>query len=247
MNKNLIRRILFVILFLAVAFVLVYFAFKETIPELIPLLKNGDVDAIQDFILSSSHWKGILCTALLQILQVLSIVISGVPIQVAAGVVYGTFFALLICLLSSTFALMLSLLMWRRMGKRLAGLFPVGEKQLRLITKLTESGTPPKYTVFLAGMIPVVPNGLIPLIAAKLDISVKDFTIWVGLGSFPNILLCCAIGNRLIHGDWIISLIYFSVMMALVVVMWKRQDLILGLYRKFRQRRDPDPGNEEKK
>ena len=84
-------------------------------------------------------------------------------------------------------------------------------------------------------MIPVVPNGLIPLLATKLDISVMDFMIWVGLGSLPNILLCCAIGNRLIHGDWLASLVYCVVMISLVAVMWRRQDLILGLYRKLKR------------
>ena len=107
MSRNLIRRILFISLFLAVAFILIYFAFKETIPDLMPMLKKGDVDEIQAYIRSSSKWKGIMCTALLQILQVFSIVISGIPVQVAAGVVYGTIFALLICLFSSTLALTL--------------------------------------------------------------------------------------------------------------------------------------------
>ena len=79
-----------------------------------------------------------------------------------------------------------------------------------------EAGTPPKYTIFLAGMIPVIPNGLIPLLASKLKISVPDFTLWVGLGSLPNILLCCAIGNRLIHGDWLVSILYFVVMMGIL-------------------------------
>ena len=235
MNRNLIRRIFFIGLFLAVAFILIYFAFRETIPDLMPMLKKGDVDEIQAYIRSSSTWKGIICTALLQILQVFSIVISGIPVQVAAGVVYGTLFAVLICLLSSTLALMLSLIVWRRMGRRMASWFPIEEKQLRVIDRLLESGTPPKYTMFLAGMIPVVPNGIIPLLATKLDISVTDFTIWVGLGSLPNILLCCAIGNRLIHGDWLASLVYCVVMISLVAVMWRRQDLILGSYRKLKR------------
>ena len=232
MRGHLIKRVFFVLLFLAAGLALVFLAFRDALPELLPMLKNGDVDELQAYLRSIGTWKGILCAALLQMLQVFSLVISGLPIQVAAGVVYGTFFALLICLVSSTLALTLSLLLWKTMGKRMAKWFPVEEKQMRLIDRLAQSGTPPRYAVFLAGMIPVLPNGLIPLLAAKLDISVPQFALWVGLGSLPNMLLCCAIGNRLIRGDWILSLIYVVIMMGLVIVLWKFQDRILGFVRK---------------
>ena len=232
-HKNIIRRILFILVFLAVAFVLVYFAFRETLPELIPMLKNGDVNEIQGYLRSSGTWKGVLCTALLQMLQVFSLVISGVPIQVAAGVVYGSFYAMLICLFASSVAQMLAFLLWKRMGKRMAKWFPVEGKQLRVIQRLAEAGTPPKYTVFLAGMIPVLPNGLIPLLATKLEISVWDFVCWVGLGSLPNIWLCCAIGNRLIRGDWLVSFLYFAAMLTLVITLWRKQELVLKLYRRL--------------
>ena len=100
MRGNLIKRVLFVMLFLAAGLALVFLAFRDALPELLPMLKNGDVDELQAYLRSIGTWKGILCAALLQMLQVFSLVISGLPIQVAAGVVYGTFFALLICLLS---------------------------------------------------------------------------------------------------------------------------------------------------
>ncbi len=232
MRGNHIRRILFVVLFLAAAAALIWFAFRNAVPDLIPLLKNGDIDEIQSYLRSVGTWKGVLCAALLQMLQVFSLVISGVPIQVAAGVVYGTFIALLICLLSSTLALTLSLLLWRTMGARMKKWFPVEEKDLRLIKRLAESGTPPRYAVFLAGMLPVVPNGLIPLLASRLDITVPGFSLWVGLGSLPNMLLCCAIGNRLIRGDWLLSIVYVAVMMLIVIVLWKWREPIIGRIRK---------------
>ena len=232
MWRNLVRRALFALLFLALAAALVIFAFRDAAPELLPLLKSGDVDALQAYLWSIGTWKGILCTVLLQMLQVFSLVISGLPIQVAAGVVYGTFPALLICLTSSTLALTLSLLMWKLMGRRMAKWFPVEDKQLRLIERLSASGAPPRFVVFLCGMIPVLPNGLIPLLAAKLEVSVPEFSLWVGLGSLPNMLLCCAIGNLLLRGHWIFSILYFVVMMSIVIALWKWRDQVLGWVRK---------------
>ncbi|MBR3555312.1 MAG: TVP38/TMEM64 family protein [Oscillospiraceae bacterium] len=226
------------LLFLALAAALLYFPFRDAAPQLLSLLKSGDVEEIQAYLRSIGTWKGVLVTALLQMLQVFSLVISGVPIQVAAGVIYGTFIALVICLLSSTLALTLSLLLWKGMGRRMKKWFPVEEKELRLINRLAESGTPPRYAVFLAGMIPVLPNGLIPLLASKLNISVPAFTLWVGLGSLPNMLLCCAIGNRLIRGDWLASIIYVVIMMGIVIVMWKWRDRIIAWVRSHARAQD---------
>ena len=202
MHRNLLRRILFILVFLALAAALVYFAFRDAFPDLLPLLKSGDVEEIQDYLRGVGTWKGVLCTVLLQMLQVFSLVISGVPIQVAAGVVYGTFVALIICLLSSTLALTLSLFLWKGMGKRMSKWFPVEEKQLRLINRLAESGAPPRFVVFLGGMIPVLPNGLIPLLAAKdsrfarfhcnqgLVLAIAEIICWIALsilGGLPII------------------------------------------------------------
>lgn len=245
MHRNLFRRILFILVFLALAAALVYFAFRDAFPDLLPLLKSGDVEEIQDYLRGVGTWKGVLCTVLLQMLQVFSLVISGVPIQVAAGVVYGTFVALLICLLSSTLALTLSLFLWKGMGKRMSKWFPVEEKQLRLINRLAESGAPPRFVVFLGGMIPVLPNGLIPLLAAKLEISVPEFSLWVGLGSLPNMLLCCAIGNRLIQGDWVMSILYVVIMMGLVIILWKWREPILGWVRRHTGARSGSAGEKE--
>lgn len=43
---------------------------------------------------------GLICTALLQFLQVVSIVLPGAPIQVAAGIVYGVWKGSAICYVS---------------------------------------------------------------------------------------------------------------------------------------------------
>ena len=232
MWRNLVRRALFALLFLALAAALIIFAFRDAAPELLPLLKSGDVDELQAYLWSIGTWKGILCTVLLQMLQVFSLVISGLPIQVAAGVVYGTFVALLICLLSSTLALTISRFLWKGMGRRMSKWFPVEDKQLRLIERLSASGAPSRFVVFLCGMIPVLPNGLIPLLAATLDISVPEFALWVGMGSLPNMLLCCAIGNLLLRGKWIFSVLYVVGMMSVVLAQWKWRDQILRWVRR---------------
>ena len=76
-------------LFVLAALLLVYLVVRQTMPDIIPLLRSGDEEALEAYLSRDMSFTGILYMALLQMVQVWSIVISGVIVNVAAGVVYG--------------------------------------------------------------------------------------------------------------------------------------------------------------
>lgn len=79
--------------------------------------------------------------ALLQMVQVWSIVISGVIVNVAAGVVYGVWRAFAICLVSSSLAHGVSFTLYQRLGKYLDKFLPDnGLGQARYRRKVRASG-----------------------------------------------------------------------------------------------------------
>ena len=83
-------RILLILGIITLALVLFYYAFLETILELIPAIEHGNLDEFTEVLRASNSRKGVIATMLLQVIQVWTVVISGTPIQVAAGIVYGT-------------------------------------------------------------------------------------------------------------------------------------------------------------
>jgi uncharacterized membrane protein YdjX (TVP38/TMEM64 family) len=91
-------------LFVLAALLLVYLVVRQTMPDIIPLLRSGDEEALEAYLSRDMSFTGILYMALLQMVQVWSIVISGVIVNVAAGVVYGVWRAFAICLVSSSLA-----------------------------------------------------------------------------------------------------------------------------------------------
>lgn len=226
-------RILLVIGVLALAGVLFYYAFIETIIELMPILEHGNVEEIQSYMFAHNDFKGVMATCLLQILQVWTVVLSGIPIQVAAGVVYGTLRGFAMCHLSSVFAMTASMYFWRRAGKRMEEILPVDRMYSGKISQFLTADTPPRYTTVLACMIPMIPNGLIPVMAARMDITVPQFAFAVWLGMFPNILICCGIGSSLIQGDWHIALLYALIMIAMVVILKVFQKQMLYIMRRI--------------
>ena len=238
MKKNFFYKLLFVLAVVVIALGLVFIALEETVPELIPLIEHGNVDEIQNYLRESSTFKGVFCTILLQMVQVWSLFIAGMPIQVAAGCVFGFLPAFIICHLSSTLAHVIAITVWRRMGKRLEKWMPIDANKSSSFNTFLNSKAPPAYTVMLACMIPIMPNGLIALLASKMDIGVKKYSLSIWAGSFINVLLCCAVGNRIIQGDWIIACIFVGILVSLSLIMWFLRDKILSVYYRIRAPRN---------
>jgi len=238
LKKDLLYKFIFVLTVVVVALGLVYFALKETVPELIPLLEHGDVDSIQAYLKESSTFMGIFCTILLQMVQVWSLFIAGMPIQVAAGCVFGFLEAFIICHLSSVLAQMIALTVWRKMGKRLEKWMPINTNDTSRFQEFLNSAAPPAYNVILACMIPVMPNGLIALFAAREDITLKQYTISVWAGSLINVLLCCAVGNKIILGDWLIAGIFVAILVTLFLSLWFFRAKILAIFLRVREKLD---------
>ena len=88
MKKTKLIRGAIMAVFVLLALLLVYTVVKQTMPDIIPLLQSGDEEALEAYLERDMSFTGILCMALLQMVQVWSIVISGVIVNVAAGVVY---------------------------------------------------------------------------------------------------------------------------------------------------------------
>ena len=92
-----LRKKLVPILGVIVVAVLIWFAFGNKIPGLIPLLKEGDSQKIADYLAQETGIRGVIAVILLQGIQVASIVMPGMAIQVAAGLIYGWLEGFLMC------------------------------------------------------------------------------------------------------------------------------------------------------
>ena len=144
MKKTKLIRGAIMAVFVLLALLLVYTVVRQTMPDIIPLLQSGDEEALEAYLERDMSFTGILCMALLQMVQVWSIVISGVIVNVAAGVVYGVWRAFAICLISSSLAHGISFTVCQHLGKYLDKILPdTGSYKLDLIAKSDH----PAYTL----------------------------------------------------------------------------------------------------
>lgn len=95
-----------------------------------------------------------------------------------------------------------------------------------MIQNALNRNTSYEFLLFLISFIFVMPNGLIPIMASKTDISMKKFIKAITPGVSFNVLICSLEGDRLIAGDWstLISVIVLGSM--IIFAFWKLHERI---------------------
>ena len=186
------------ILAVIVVAILIWIAFGNKIPGLIPLLEEGDGQKIADYLAQETGIKGVIAVILLQAIQVASIVMPGMAIQVAAGLIYGWLEGFLMCYFGFVVSNLLVFMFARRMGSGRIKDVSMGRMSQWLMERL--DGSKPQFMVVIASMVPAVPNGVIPYIAAKTQITAREYVTAVAMGSWLQILTSCMAGQFIIEG-----------------------------------------------
>ena len=215
------EKLIPVLVVIAVA-ILIWFAFGDKIPGLIPLLKEGDSQKIADYLAQETGIKGVIAVILLQAVQIASIVMPGMAIQVAAGLIYGWLKGFLMCYIGFVVSNLLVFLFARKMGSDRIRDVSMGRTAQWLLEKL--NGANPKFMVVVANMVPAIPNGIIPYIAARTDITAIDYVKAVAMGSWLQILLSCLAGQFIISGKWLYTVLTVVFQfVVLIIILWKRE------------------------
>ena len=215
------EKLIPVLVVIAVA-ILIWFAFGDKIPGLIPLLKEGDSQKIADYLAQETGIKGVIAVILLQAVQIASIVMPGMAIQVAAGLIYGWLKGFLMCYIGFVVSNLLVFLFARKMGSDRIRDVSMGRTAQWLLEKL--NGANPKFMVVVANMVPAIPNGIIPYITARTDITAIDYVKAVAMGSWLQILLSCLAGQFIISGKWLYTVLTVVFQFVVVIIiLWKRE------------------------
>ena len=201
-RRNNILRVLVLIAAFAVVLTIILLSLNAILPGFADVLEHGDQQELVRYIRGFGSVGGVVLALLLQIVQIISIFFPGGPIQIAIGVVFGTLWGFVICHVGYVLANIAVFFSARRLGNRLDQLFSesdTSESRFRFITDSQH----PSFMIALACLIPMLPNGLVPYIAARTKITSWQFFFSVYLGSIPTLLMLNAIGNKLLQGDYL--------------------------------------------
>ncbi|MDR0520189.1 MAG: VTT domain-containing protein [Clostridiales Family XIII bacterium] len=218
------------------------------IPILVDIFHNQDGRGAIE-IIHAHGIRGIPVLACLQALQVITTVVPALLIQIPAGLVYGTWNGLMICLLGAVLGNMIVFVALRQFSATLDHVFPKRRKKREekaanpkkkgklpffLNPESLNRMPHPELVAFYVYMIPGIPNGVLPHIFARTKVSFGRYLVAVAAGNAPSTLVCTLVGDRLASGDYrgaiIIILVFTACICGALLLRRKLITLISGGY-----------------
>lgn len=177
---------------------------------------------------------GILGVIVMFVIQVVQIVVAFIPgeiVQVLAGVLYGTWGGLLLCLAGCVFASACVFLLIRKFGRSLVEkLF--GEESLQKFSFLNDSEKL-ETLVFFLFLIPALPKDTLTYIVPLTRISLKSFLVLSTIGRIPGMVASTLIGSSITDANWpLIIGVFVVVVLVGLLGIWKRDDLMRWVKRR---------------
>lgn len=181
-KKTLILRILIVAVMAAVFGVCVYL-YLHFGKSLVDLLKN--TDGFKSWIGSFGAWSVIVFTAI-RALQTVAKFIPAEPMEIGAGLVWGWFGGLMLCLLGTIIGSVVILFMTRRLGMRILKLFHL-ENKLQSMRFLQDRERRNRL-LFIFYLIPGSPKDTMTYFAGMTDMNLIEFMIISTIARIPAIV-----------------------------------------------------------
>lgn len=216
LSPTLMRVLVYALLFLVIGLI-VFFSLRSILPGFLEIIEHGNQAQIEAYLRGFAGPRGMVLAFLLQFLQIVSVVFPGGPIQIAVGIVFGAIPGFLIChfgYVLSSFSVFYAM---RKLGRRINAILPREPKSDGRLSIITRSRHPASM-VFLCSVLPFMPNGLVPHVAARTKIASGQYFLAVYFGSMPALLFLCTLGSGILNGNFVIVgiLVGFTVLTALL-------------------------------
>ena len=157
-----------------VTVLLIVETFRLLLPGLWSAFSAGDEQALSAYLTSQGRLRSFLTLWFLAVVQVLSLVIPAMPVQLAAGLAYGPWLGFVTSFSASAVANLTVFLAARRLAPVIRRLTADNAKATKLLNSVRSSKDPWFYTI-LAFITPGLPNGIIPYAAANAGMRPKQF------------------------------------------------------------------------
>lgn len=170
--------------------------------------------------------NNVICAIVLlgiQILQIVVAFIPGEPIEILAGVLYGTFGGLAICSIGCVTASAVIFSLSKRFGRTLIKLF-VGEDKFKKWKWVKDSER--LYTItFILFFIPGTPKDILTYVIGISEMKLSEFIIISTIARTPSILTSTLAGSAIADGNWILTLVIFilSAVLGIMYICFKNK------------------------
>ena len=211
-----------VAVFKIILLVLVLAIIIGAIIYLLPLFKNistleGKIEFKER--IEESGFIGLLMLFGLQFAQIFLIVIPGEPLEILAGMCYGTWGGALFITISAFLITAIIFLAVRKLGRKFVYSF-CDEKKVQKIenSKLFQNPKKIEWIMIILFLIPGTPKDLFVYIAGLLPVKPLRFILISTFARFPSVISSTIAGDKLIEGNLHMMVITYGITFIIVGV-----------------------------
>lgn len=167
-----------------------------------------NLDRFKDFV--AEHWiVGTLIFIAVCVVQVVIAFIPGEAVEIAAGVIFGSWFGTILCLIGITLGSIVIIFLVRIFGRKFVESLYPREK----IDSLPILREPKKrnVTIFLLFLIPGTPKDLITYIIGLTEVSIPMYVLLTTVARIPSILMSTLGGDAFSEGKIVKAVIIFAI------------------------------------
>ena len=214
-NKLKIFKIILTIMLLVLIIGIIVYLF--------PVMKNlssieGQVEFKQK--VGDSGILGMLSLFGLQVAQIFLIIVPGEPIEILAGMCYGSLWGTAFIMISAFIISTTIFLLVRKFGKKFVYSFCSEEKVKKIEnSKLFNNPKKIEMIMLILFLIPGTPKDLLVYIAGLLPIKPFKFILISSIARFPSVISSTLAGENLAVGDWKMSIILYAIVFILVAII----------------------------
>ena len=163
--------------------------------------------------------NGVIITLGLQVLQIIVAIIPGQPMEVIAGMLYGTWGGMLLCLVGILIGSTIVFYLTRKIGMNFIQIF-FDKEQINKIKrkKIFKNTKKLELFMFIMFVIPLVPKDIFIYLAGISPISPKKFMLITTVARIPGLFITVFAGNNLSEGNFIIAAVLVIVFLILGIV-----------------------------
>lgn len=214
------------IIFITVILILIGFTIY-----LFPIVKslfNPEGREVFKVQIQESGVKGALMLLGLELAQILMPIIPGEPIEILAGMCYGTLGGFVFITISVLLITTFIFFMVRKFGRDFLYTMISKEKIDKIEnSKLFKNPKKIEYIMLILFFIPGTPKDLLTYIAGILPINPLRFILISTLARFPSTISSTIAGSTLVEGNWYIGIamyVFIFVIVGIIMLLAKKFD-----------------------
>jgi uncharacterized membrane protein YdjX (TVP38/TMEM64 family) len=171
---------------------------------------------------------------ILQAVQIIVAIIPGGPMQLLGGMLFGKLFGFLFCILGTLLGTVAVYYLVKLIGSPLVEAF-VAKKNFKTL-RILENQRRLEILVFVMFLIPGIPKDALTYLVPLTKLPAERFFVLSTVARAPAIFMSIMVGDSLSKGNFIQSVVFFLILVAIATIGVLYKDKVIGAFKNQKEK-----------